>query len=422
MKLRTLGLVALVATLGLASCKKEEGPQVDNGPKSVTIQLLNVAPATRAADATLTGGTSVTLNKFQVLFTDGTYLYEGKSLKTDNSGEAVEPVEYANHYFDTNIDGVTGTEHPQVFHFLPAAVNQVIVIGNTDEFTVESGKTTLASLHSTLGNAAIGNEQKDESLYLYDLKPLTVVNGNDVYGHPKYNVTVELKPLVSRVEISSFEYDAVQQSDDEKANHNYTNIKIDQVLFFNYYPAAVKYTAGTTNVATVSGDIYTHTITNQSVFTVLEAEAEAAAKVTGGNWWNDTFAGTPSDNTLGILNLKEGSWGHTYTGVRPVYHFFPVGTNDKTEPMLLIKLIGTKAAGTTHPLYLLAKSFTELKDDDTQGTEGAAITADVSKIYKIDFSFNDDNLEDPEKCVEVTVTVDTWKEVKVTPEFGASTN
>lgn len=40
-----------------------------------------------------------------------------------------------------------------------------------------------------------------------------------------------------------------------------------------------------------------------------------------------------------------------------------------------------------------------------------------AKIYVMNFAFSDEDLDNPQKCVEVTVDVMSWDVVPVTPEF-----
>ncbi len=44
-------------------------------------------------------------------------------------------------------------------------------------------------------------------------------------------------------------------------------------------------------------------------------------------------------------------------------------------------------------------------------------SADFAKIYVMNFAFSDEDLDNPQKCVEVTVDVMSWDVVPVTPEF-----
>ena len=113
-------MTALAASMTFVACdnKDDEMGQLDNTPKSVSIDLSNVIPVTRGAGQEVEDNSKVSLTDLQVFFTDGTTLYKGKTI------EGTE----ATHYFSnkSNFDD----RADKVFHFLPAEVNKVIVVGN----------------------------------------------------------------------------------------------------------------------------------------------------------------------------------------------------------------------------------------------------------------------------------------------------
>lgn len=366
-----------LAGMAFAACSSEdEVAGVDQSPKSVTISLANVMPATRNADAPIADATDVALADLQVFFTDGTNLYKGKTT------EGTE----ADHYF-ANLTEFNAATRDAVFHFLPAGVNKVIVVGNKGaEWT---GVTTYAGLVETL---EIANEQNDQDLYLYGESGLTL-DDEDTEGHPLYKAAVTLEPRVSRIEVSAFEYLALN------GQRKYSEIVIDQVMLNNYYTKA---NSQNSDASTVKKE----TISAGTVFGILN-------DATG--WLTDKFVSTPADGKLDVVTLNAAS---TYKKVyattgnpvplRPAYHFFPDASDIATtgHPQLIVKLIGTLAEGGTKvPLYLATSTFTP------------AVTSDVAKIYVMNFQFDDNDLEDPEKCVEVTVGVKSWDVVAVTPEF-----
>ena len=75
MKVKNLVLMALVATMGLVSCSKDEhedGVKTDTMPKSVTIKLPNIQKTvkSRATGDAMKGGSQVALENFKVFFVD----------------------------------------------------------------------------------------------------------------------------------------------------------------------------------------------------------------------------------------------------------------------------------------------------------------------------------------------------------------
>ena len=121
MKIKNYLALTLMAAVSFAACDKgENGADGDKSPKSVTLTLSNVVPGTRAADDPVAGDSKVTLNDFQVFFaeSDGT-LVKGKTLQNTD----------AEHYFAV----ADFKDENKVFHFLPAEVTKVIVVGNLSE-------------------------------------------------------------------------------------------------------------------------------------------------------------------------------------------------------------------------------------------------------------------------------------------------
>ena len=182
MKIKNYLALTLMAAVSFAACDKgENGADGDKSPKSVTLTLSNVVPGTRAADDPVAGDSKVTLNDFQVFFaeSDGT-LVKGKTLQNTD----------AEHYFAV----ADFKDENKVFHFLPAEVTKVIVVGNLSEDL----KTALASAGSTddlKRTLTVAAEQDDANLALYDEVELTTVVGEDSAGHPLYKAAMVLEQI-----------------------------------------------------------------------------------------------------------------------------------------------------------------------------------------------------------------------------------
>lgn len=368
-------MTALAASMTFVACdnKDDEMGQLDNTPKSVSIDLSNVIPVTRGAGQEVEDNSKVSLTDLQVFFTDGTTLYKGKTI------EGTE----ATHYFSnkSNFDD----RADKVFHFLPAEVNKVIVVGNNGS---QINASTYVDLKKDL---IIAEQQNPTDLDLYKEVELTSVYGQDEAGHPLYKAKVVLEPRVSRIEIGKFEYTAPTQG-----QRKYKSIEVQQVMLNNYFGKADRQ-GGT------ASDIQNSDINPGSIFGLFETAADA--------WYNDEFTSTESPaTTLPLVTLDENTqYKHSYEkgNVRPAYHFFPKDNNigNTNHPQVLVKLIGTTNEGTKVPLYLATSTFTP------------AVTADFAKIYVMNFAFSDEDLDNPQKCVEVTVDVMSWDVVPVTPEF-----
>ena len=138
MKVKSFLLTALAASMTFVACDNNDNEmgQLDNTPKSVSINLSNVI-STRGAGQAIKDDSKVSLADLQVFFTNGTTLYKGKTV---SGTEAV-------HYFSTK--GDFDSRDDRVFHFLPAEVNKVIVVGNNGSKITEA--TTYADLHKISG-------------------------------------------------------------------------------------------------------------------------------------------------------------------------------------------------------------------------------------------------------------------------------
>ena len=157
MNVKFLALAAVAASMTLVGCNKTLTPEETGVPKSVTIKLANVVPGTRSAGGEqIAEGTAVKLNSFQIFFSDGTNLYPAK--QSDGTTAAVQ------YYTGADVTGnLTGS-----YHFLPSAVNKVIVVGNHSQLNV----TTEADLNLAL---KIADEQDINNLTLYAESGLTPV-------------------------------------------------------------------------------------------------------------------------------------------------------------------------------------------------------------------------------------------------------
>ena len=323
MKIKNYLALTLMAAVSFAACDKgENGADGDKSPKSVTLTLSNVVPGTRAADDPVAGDSKVTLNDFQVFFaeSDGT-LVKGKTLQNTD----------AEHYFAV----ADFKDENKVFHFLPAEVTKVIVVGNLSEDL----KTALASAGSTddlKRTLTVAAEQDDANLALYDEVELTTVVGEDSAGHPLYKAAMVLEPRVARIEVVGFEYKAeVDDATQAEKERLYESIQVEQIVLNNYY-----------------------------------GQAEL---VTG---------------AVSAVNLDEAAGYKMAYGAaakRPAYHFFPDAAKiaGDDHPQLVVKLTGTKANGDKAALYLATKGFSP------------AVTSDVARIYQVKFEFDDGDLANP---------------------------
>ena len=399
MKFFNLMLAASMAAMVFSSCSKEEGGAdiSDKSLKSVTISLANVKAqaaaqtmGTRSAlEEEIKDGTQVKLTNFQVFFSDGTNLYLGKA--ADGSPMS--------HFF---VGENMNTETSKSFHFLPASVNKVIVIGNVRDakgavissgdtsITVTEGSSTEENTLKTVLNLQIDEQQNAEELTLYGdcttLQPKQEDHNSDDNAHanPVYEAEVNIAPLVARIEVKNIECTEFG---------SYAEFKLEKFAFNNYYKSIEA------NTKTPS-EIKRTVITSENVFDYFNA-LEKTEGTTPWHW--EEF----SNAVLAQSDKTKVTDNPFY------YHFFVDGkefTGDKingneTEgyPQLLLKLTGYSGAnqsGTETPLYLATT---------TLNSKGTPITQfEAGKIYQVSFSFSEDNISQPDKCIEVTVKVATW--------------
>ncbi len=412
MKLKNLFLAALAGSMVFASCTSEETvAPVDKKLKSVTINLANVIGGTRGTDTPIQNQTHATLNNFQVFFVDDNgNLKQGYTVKNNGDKDAI-----TKHFFKigTGTDEInvgdfnTNSGENYTFHFLPSNVNKVVVIGNlANEIDVTADKTnTLNEVLSVAeskytnseGKLTVYSQQNDQDLYLYGEDASLTSKSEDKYGHPRYQADVNLTPRVSRVEISGFDYKKI----DDNTARLYSNIKVEQVLFGNYYPYATKLNGATSGEIVLDKD----NVSESTVFNIFDDQENNSDN---DKWRSDFLDGTSGN--LSVVNLTgeadNMSWPYEYSNNtstnRPAYHFFPNGSE---KPQLVIKLLATLNKNTI-PLYLATKNF------------NPAINNDLNTVYVVDFEFDDKDLKNPEKCIDVKVTVANWVIKAVTPDFG----
>ena len=404
MKLSKFMCAAFAAAMVLVGCNKENETHVDdgsNGFKSCVLQLENVALTKLPSTDYISNNTAVTLNSFQVFFSDGSSLYQAY----ESDGTTV-----ADTYFDSDLTAM------KQFHFLPHAVNEVLVIGNFDEITNlgtadETGKYPLTrqQLREQINQLEIATQQNPKDMKLFGVdQSLEASGGNHNSGgdvNPVYLAKVELKPTVARFEITGFNYNL----DPETAARKYTSLSIKQLTVRSYFEKATAAVSGE-SVLTVTGaqnDAY-----NENTYPITDGNANAYFNAVNGRGW---FADAPNitfeDDTWSKGNLTPTTDApYTAESVDPVlysYHLFP-----GQVPQFLVRLEAQPITGATEHLYLMTNSLRK------SATE-ILLPQDIlpGNIYRMAFTFSDGSFEQPEKCIELTVSVAKWQVNILTPEF-----
>lgn len=377
MKLRSLVLLAALG-FGLTACNNDGDDLLkDEESKSVTISLANVLPQSKGTGTKIPEeNKKVTLNDYYVVFTDGTNLYGGYDLTPEGKKDKVEK------YYNA-------TTLSKTFHFVNGAANQAIVIGNVggEEGALKKqldGCSTLAALKALV--CQMGEEQDEKDLTLYGTGNFVKKGSADDAQHTNvYTAAINVKPLIARIEVTGFKYAKVDPQTDAK----YSKILLNKIAIDKYYPAVQL-------DGTYSGELSFYDVpatgNSQNFFESLTP-----------GWTNDAFTGVvelePDQPKLAGAILGEGKDAY-------VYHV----AAGATIPYILLQMQGVPAAGGDNvPLHIVAKGLLK---------EGTSVNElEAGKVYRLSFEFDDNDLSQPAKCVEVTVTVADWVVEVVTPQF-----
>lgn len=381
-----------VAAVSLAACNKEDiTPSVEQGNKSVTLSLANVLQTKSASNKV--AADEIQLNSFQVFFSDGTTLYSPKNV--DGKGTATT------RFTQQEADGL------YEFHFLPKAVNQVIVVGNMAELDV----TTHAALLAAVKDLTVGGEQNPANVRLMGIDTSleagktehvadnnTGINTGIQHPDPYVHADVNLSPAVARFEITGFEY-ALKTGAEKR---NYTTMTVDNLSIRNYYTKAEVNFANvpTTDAADLLN--FGGALTKDNVYVNY-------FNVLGAGWWLDKVGTTlDSDAYAAVVEIPE-------TETEPAKDCYAYNVFPGALPQFLMQLTGAEG-GVESPLYLMTSAL-KVKNANNEMVALTAEDITAGNVYRMAMKFDDSNLQNPEKCIEVSITVDEWVVVAVTPEF-----
>ena len=383
MRLSKLMLGMAVAAVSFAACNKEDiTPSVEQGNKSVTLSLANVLQTKSASNQV--AADEIQLNSFQVFFSDGTTLYSPKTV--DGKGTATT------RFTQQEEDGL------YEFHFLPKAVNQVIVVGNMAQLDV----TTHAALLAAVKDLTVGGEQNPANVRLMGIdtsleagKTEHAAGNNTGIQHPDpyVHADVNLSPAVARFEITGFEY-ALKTGAEKR---NYTAMTVDNLSIRNYYTEAEVNFANVPSPKALLN--FGGALTKENVYVdYFNKLGEEPV------WWLDKVGTTLADNAYASVVAIPA------TETEPAKNCYAYNVFPGALPQFLMQLTGAEG-GVESPLYLMTSA---LKVD---GVALAAEDITAGNVYRMAMKFDDSNLQNPEKCIEVSITVDEWVVVAVTPEF-----
>jgi len=396
MKLRSILLTALAASTTLAACDKSENSGAptpeDKMPKGVTLSLPNLNPTTRAVGDAIKANSQVELQNFKVFFVKGNTVVTDQELTYDGNVQKT-------YFSNTDADWATITESGRdlVYHFLPYETTKVVVVGNLGNVEYSA----LASMTTESVPNDNGTGDANHPLYqLYGEDDLTEGGAPDDKSHQNiYQATVTLAPRVSRFEIYGFEYQAAEAP----ATNKYARVELQKIALNNYYTQYDFVTMAPVASTKVSG-----TITEATAWTWIQDQAKVQTA-----WWNElTLNLAPGEKKFvnGDAITDPAEDGEEATGI--ITYGLAHVTDKANNPELLLSLYGVtvkESVETKYPLYLHAKFNGEKVTDNPAFAAG--------KIYRVFFSFTDENIEQPQRCVELNVQVANWTVVPVTPEF-----
>ena len=377
--------MALAASMTFVACDKNEsdlGTPAENSLKSVTLRLPNIKNAVKSratGDAMAEG--QIALKNFKVFFLDA---QEKEVNVPTNVGDGLTQPDL---YFDgDNVASHVGTNNVTTYHLLPAATAKVVVVGNCGDVAYsEIDKDTYTVLNDVA--AADDNDNGHPYYPLYGESGLSPKTGADDAGHNNvYTATVNLEPRIARFEIFGFGY--TDQSDAA-----FESVKLNKIALSKYYT--------TYNLVSgaAKGDVTNCPTESTAIWDWIQDAANPwanafAADFTIANGTRKFANGTDMEATYDI-DVQKGN------GIENIITFgvMPAATS-ANNPELMLSFYGVKGTDPT-PLYLRA-TF-----NNTEAFE-------AGKIYRVFFPIQD--WDQPERCVELTVTVQDWSVEVITPD------
>ena len=392
MKATKLMMAACMAAMTLVSCNKEDHTPVLSGNlKSVQISLGNLT--LKSASDFVEPNTKAQLNNFKIFLTDGENI-----IKAGTSGTIVPT-----YYYDAS----SGTLPTDVsLHLVPAEVNRVVVVGNVDVATWGDDATTFAALKAK--TVSLDDENDVTDLTLYGESTLTAKATTENHDGSTFNVytaNVNLAPKVARIEYDGF---AVLFN---TTTPKYDKIEVKQVALDNYLSVVALDPAATptTLVQRVT------TSDDAAIFGFFGDNASAGTGTP--SWYYDVI----SSGDLVLERPASGNSDSDNLEQARAYHFFPM---EGSQPTLYVQLdVYPAGEATPLPSYLYTKSFKGQAD-----LSGANMEFQPGYIYRMNFAastgagdgdipFKEDDLENLDRCVEISVDVIPWTVVTVYPEF-----
>lgn len=398
MNIKSILLTAVVASMTLVACDSSDESDVlsqDKMPKSVTITLPNITqtPGSRATGKGMEAG-QIGLKNFKVFFLDGAgECINDEVPTTAQLGGKDTGLEQAPFYFDANLTNYVGASNKITYHFLPAKVSKVVVVGNIDDVEYSAVNADFEIKNDGAEGEGVLDANNHPYYPLYGESGLTMSTAKDDKAHDNvYTASVNLAPRVSRLEIYGFEYKS-----DASGTFTYESVQPVKLALANY--------VGKYNLSTGSVNADTKVVAPTDPSLVWDWITNADAP------WADSFSTTVSlaQNAkmyVDFTNVPDDDNDGSKFNSNMITYSVAKSATKADNPELLLTLYGVGANGAKTPHYLYGKF---------QGDNHPVF--DAGKIYRVLFPITDGAWDNPDRCVELTVTVANWTIEVVTPEF-----
>lgn len=403
MKITKLMLSACVAALALVSCNKEEVPSLKGNYKSVEIEISNLF-LTKSAGDMIPDQTPVQLNEVRLYLTDGTTIYKDAK---DINGNVLGDEAYTLN--------ATQAQAPVQFHFVNPAVNKVVALANltAEQYATITDYNSIKALKLN-----IADQQNPASLAMYAEGALESAgqqhipegDSHDNTITDLYKAQLKLVPRVARFELDGFAM--YFYADAAKARYN--KIEISQVAMNNYYPTVALWNG------VEEGTIVDCKAENQaSAIGYLTGNVNSGAA----SWYYDIFA-TPI-TFVRPASMTADTWVEVETESDHYYHIFACTADSESAgyPELMFQLATTDVNNAVSATYIYTKNFKDANNNIIKNFEDG-------KIYRMKFAgsvesdsgdgdipIHEDDIEQLGRCLDITVSVEDWNIVLVTPEF-----
>ena len=385
MKTQNVICAAFVAAMAFVGCQKDSDMTPENrNLKSIEVNLNNVVPGTKAIgglDESLEGK-NIQLNSIQFFFSDGTTLYDAKDADGNKAATYFDATELA--ALDGNISAK--------FHFLPAVVKKVIVLGNCTQ--------SFAGLEADLGGTLeIAGYQDVKNFPLYAEGALVAVNqdahnnGSNAHLSNVYTVTLDIYPHVARFEITGI--GCTLPTGSERI------VKVNSIAFADFFDKCDFRTGTGSLIRSVN------MLDQQAIYSYFQTQMSTL------KWNNDFFNGKNGEPGAGNSHpVIELTTANPFVQTDVAYNFFYKGA---AAPMLLLNVVEYENqealdAKNGTPGYLFTNKYRLNSNEEVSSFE-------PGKIYRMDIRFTEEDLQHQERCLDITLNIAKWIVINVNPEF-----